>query len=864
MRTIFSKRGALFVSTAVAAALTIPLQAQAQEAGDDEGGLTEIIVTAQKREQSLQDVPIAVTAVTGESLQANRIFSVNDLSGLAPGMTVKPSPGGSSVPVFTIRGQSSYGVVPGSDKQVSIYIDGVYVGSPRGSIFEMPDIQRIEVLRGPQGTLFGRNATAGAISVTTRDPTGEAHVKVEGSLGNRDAYRFRITADTPQIGPFSAYGSFVRNYRRGEVRNLDAGLVWVRPQPFGTQLSAPYLGTVDSESFFGSVKFEPSDRFKMVYKYDRNVDRGTPDVTGVIGIDPNYPGLSPAAFGLVAPLLNAIYADPANNVFAAPDGLRPDVARNGFVTARRQKVYGHNLTATWQATDDISVKNIFAYRRAEVLGPTPIDGYSPLTVPNNFSTALALGAYLGFNSIGPGGFSSALGVLSDLYILDANFNPTGINPNSTLIPLAASLAGQRFLGVAAQSASISRQWSDELQVNYTSEKLNATVGAMWFHSKDTAGGPAGSQNTLANAIVPNSGVIPLGNRGDYANEATSIAAYAQVEFKVTPELEVVAGARITRDSKKSTFTYNSYLPAFGIVTPDAVITPPDFRQTKPSFLIGLNWTPNDDTLVYAKYSNSFVSGGSTGGLPYQAETANSYEIGIKADFFDSRLRTNLALFHVDYNHFQQSQSTSASASAALALPILTQLYGAAVANAILPKLSVFVGDQGKVRAKGFELEVTAAPTRGLTLGGSLSYIDISYPFVEPAVLAANGGVFNVAARPEWTGSLWASYETQPIAGDMTLSLRADSFYQGGMVLASNPAQITQYNRGAEKVDGYFIVNGRVALKRIPIGPISGELAVWGKNLTDRRDITTALFTPYSPSASYVPARTFGVDMSIEF
>lgn len=223
MRKIFSKRGALFVSTAVAAALTVPLQAQAQEA-EDEGGLTEIIVTAQKREQSLQDVPIAVTAVTAESLQANRIFSVNDLSGLAPGMTVKPSPGGSSVPVFTIRGQSSFGVVPGSDKQVSIYVDGVYIGSPRGSIFELPDIQRIEVLRGPQGTLFGRNATAGAISVTTREPTGEAHVKVEGSLGNRDAYRFRITADTPQMGPFSAFGSFVRNYRRGEVRNFDSGL----------------------------------------------------------------------------------------------------------------------------------------------------------------------------------------------------------------------------------------------------------------------------------------------------------------------------------------------------------------------------------------------------------------------------------------------------------------------------------------------------------------------------------------------------------------------------------------------------------------------------------------------------------------
>jgi iron complex outermembrane receptor protein len=855
MRKIFSKRGALFVTTAIGA-LALPMQVQAQEAEQDEGGLTEIIVTAQKREQSLQDVPIAVTAVTGESLQANRIFSVNDLSGLAPGMTVKPSPGGSSVPVFTIRGQSSFGVVPGSDKQVSIYVDGVYIGSPRGSIFELPDIQRIEVLRGPQGTLFGRNATAGAISVTTRDPSGEAHVKVEGSLGNRDAYRFRITADTPQIGPFSAFGSFVRNYRRGEARNVDAGLPWVRPQPFGTQLSADYLGTVDSESFFGAVKFEPSDRFKMVYKYDRNVDRGTPDVTGIVGVDPTYPGLG-AGTALLTPLLDAIYGmqniDPNTRVpttylALAPDGKRPDVARNGFVTARRQKVYGHSLTATWEATDNLTVKNIMAYRRSEVLGPSPIDGVSPLPF-----TPAALGAYatlVAFSSLGTVYPDQAAAVAAIPGLAGALFPLTN---------------GGRFMGVAAQSASIAQQWSDEVQLNYTSEKLHATVGALWFHSKDSAGGPAGTQNTLSATVIPASGVIPIGNKGEYQNSATSLAAYAQIEYKFTPQLEVVAGARITHDRKKGTFTFNSIIPATGAVTPDTVLTPPEFRQTKPSFLIGLNWTPNDDTLVYAKFSNSFVSGGTTGGLPYQAETARSFEIGIKADFLDNRLRTNLAVFHVDYNHFQQAQSTSATASAALALPILTALYGVDVATAALPKLSVFVGDQGKVRAKGFELEVTAAPTHGLTLGGSLSYIKISYPFVEPAVLAANGGRLDVAARPEWTGSLWGSYETQPLFGETTLSLRADAFYQGGMTLAANPLiQINKYNRGAERVDGYFTVNGRIALKRIPIGPVSGELALWGKNLTDRKDITTALFTPFSTSANYVPARTFGVDMSIEF
>jgi iron complex outermembrane receptor protein len=213
MTKIFNARTGLLACTALASTFFIAGTAHAAApapAADNGGGLEEIIVTAQKREQSVQDVPIAVTAVTQETLQANRIVSVNDLSSIAPGVTVRPSPGGVGIPAFTIRGQTSYGVVAGSDKQVSIYLDGVYLANPRGSIFDLPDVARIEVLRGPQGTLFGRNATAGAISVSTRDPSGEAQVKLEGSYGNYDAYRLRASVSTPEFGPFSAYLMFVR------------------------------------------------------------------------------------------------------------------------------------------------------------------------------------------------------------------------------------------------------------------------------------------------------------------------------------------------------------------------------------------------------------------------------------------------------------------------------------------------------------------------------------------------------------------------------------------------------------------------------------------------------------------------------
>lgn len=144
--------------------------AQEAEAGQK---LQDIVVTAQKREKNLQNVPVAITALSTDTLRANRITDVGQLSGLAPNLTARVSAGGSNIASFTMRGVTSYGSVPGSDKEISIYLDGVYISTAWASLFELPDVQRIEVLRGPQGTLFGRNATAGAISIVTRDPTGK-------------------------------------------------------------------------------------------------------------------------------------------------------------------------------------------------------------------------------------------------------------------------------------------------------------------------------------------------------------------------------------------------------------------------------------------------------------------------------------------------------------------------------------------------------------------------------------------------------------------------------------------------------------------------------------------------------------------
>ncbi len=838
----------LFGIGSLAVIWTAPALAQTNNKDSDENvGLEEIIVTAQKREQSVQDVPIAVTALTQETLTANRIFSVNDLNSIAPGVTVRPSAGGTNSPAFTIRGQSSFGGVAGQDKQVSIYLDGVYISSPRGSIFDLPDVERLEVLRGPQGTLFGRNATAGAISVTTRDPTGEAGAKVTGSFGNYDAYRVRVSVDTPQVGPLSAYFSFMRNYKRGDIANAGAGTVWDRSlSPANIKdvaVSPKYLGTADTYSYFAAVKLQASDDFKLVYKFDRSDDHGTSDGTAITGYNPAFPLLGSSA-PLIAPILNALYT--SQNIYLNPSNRRPDTVTNSFVVPREQKVLGHSLTATWNASDSITVKNILAYRESHIFGPTPIDGLGAIT----FTQAAVV----------------PFATLSAVSTLGAGFFAlTPAQQGATIGQFAAGLqsfVGGRFIAVASQADNYAKQWSNELQVNYTSADLNITVGGLWFHSKDESGGPLGMANTLSFTLppLPASGLIPLGNEGHYSNQATSLAAYAQIEYSFTDKLQFVGGARLTHDKKTSQFRWNSLVN--GVIVPRPDIVPPEYTDTRPSFLAGLNYKPNESTLVYGKWSNSYVSGGSVAGIGFVPETVSSWELGLKSDFLDRRLRTNLALFYVNYANSQGPNSITSSPEN---IAFLNAKYGN-LGTLLASSLSTFVQQAYDVRAKGFELEVTALPAKGLTIGGSLSYTDMVLRNFDPAFIAINGPSYLPTFRPKWTGSGYFSYDSQPLFGGSFVNVRMDALYTSKQLFAPNQAARAAqgFPLNSLGTPGYVTLNGRIALKNIEFGTAKGELAVWGRNLTDVDYANSVLHVPFGTAANYLPARTYGVELSVEF
>jgi iron complex outermembrane receptor protein len=777
--------------TALASGWAFATVAHAQEEEGEK--LEEIIVTAQKREESVLDVPIAITAITQEALQANRVTSVADLSGLAPNLAVRPAAGSAGIPAFSMRGITSYGVVPGSDKETSIYLDGVYISSTQGSTFDLPDIQRIEVLRGPQGTLFGRNANAGAISVITRNPTGRFEVHQEVTTGNYNEIRTRSTVDSPTWGPFSAYASFVHDQRRGDIRNLGAGTVWDRTGPdthLGVQTSPQYLGDKDENAWFAALTFEPNDTFHTTYKFDYEVKHFTPEGVAPIALNTLYSpnGIGPALAGILGLQPTPVAFDTS--------GRRPEAVNNSFAVPGVQHNEGHSLTSELLLTDRLTLKNIAAYRESDLNAISQLDGVGGLVIP--------------------------------------------------------PLQNSRIVITVDNAQASNQQWSDELQLNYSSRSLHLTAGALYFRQRDVSGAPPGLTNTFAFTLVPASGRIPLGNEGTSYNRAHSLAGYTQAEVEIAPLLELVGGIRVTRDNKSGTFVSGgTYVPGpGGSFTTGTFINQVnssfDYGKTKTTYSAGVNFKPREYALIYAKYSTGYVSGGAVGGVAFVPETVGSWEVGAKGDFLDHRLRSSLALFYAKYEDLQSAQ---------------------AGANVGHPEFGTVIIDQGNEVAKGVEWEASALPVKGVTLGATLGYTHVAFGAVNPILIASAGGAYVPTLIPEWTTDLSAQYETTPLFRGARLVFRTDANWRDKEVTDANPYRALSVPSFApiQSSPATWIVNARVALRDIKIGPTTGEVAVWARNLTDS-DVTQfpLAFLSYAASSSFQAARTYGADFAVTF
>ena len=214
----------VFHTLALAAAATLAsAAAQAQSAASPT--LQQVEVTAQRRTQKLQDVPLAATAITEADLELRGIANVADLSSIAPNLQIATTPGNSTAAQISIRGSVTTNPALFWEPTVGMYVDGVYVGKMQGSVFDVVDLERVEVLRGPQGTLYGRNTLAGAINLVTRKPSGEFGGTAAVELGNYNAKVGKVSLDLPRLGLLRASVGVRTETRDGWVKTTPGSSV---------------------------------------------------------------------------------------------------------------------------------------------------------------------------------------------------------------------------------------------------------------------------------------------------------------------------------------------------------------------------------------------------------------------------------------------------------------------------------------------------------------------------------------------------------------------------------------------------------------------------------------------------------------
>lgn len=318
--------------------------------------LEEVIVTAQKREQNLQAVPLAITALSADELDMRNITSMADLNSVAPNVMMRENPGARLISTVSIRGSAIGQPAIWLDSPVGLYLNGIYLGKTQGSVFDVVDIERVEILRGPQGTLFGRNTEGGAINFVTRRPSGEFSGSAGVELGNFDRRVGRLQVDLPQMGMMSASIGARKERADGWAKNS----------------TGSDLGSVGNEAFRASIMLEPSDKFTAVYDFDYSSIDQTPTPTSLLAVS-GWNGDFPSIFGalLGGPIESGVKPFVTTN---RPDKVSTNLAPGQKNLLEKSRTRAHSLTLEYDLSPNDQLKYIGSYRTMTFTDSQDIDG----------------------------------------------------------------------------------------------------------------------------------------------------------------------------------------------------------------------------------------------------------------------------------------------------------------------------------------------------------------------------------------------------------------------------------------------------------------------------------------------------------
>ncbi|HEY4545118.1 MAG TPA: TonB-dependent receptor [Pedomonas sp.] len=765
------KHAALCCAAALPATMLPPVisSACAAQGTAATAGLEEIIVTARRTAESLQDTPVAVTALSSAALEQRNVQDVSAIPQLVPNLSLFQQAASPTAASVFIRGVGNSEPSSVTEQGVGIYLDGVFIARSGGAIFDLVDLERIEVLRGPQGTLFGRNTIGGAIQLISKKPADEPGLEAKAGYASFSEWYVRGRIDTGHIADTPIKASLVYQHRQrdGYVDNL------LRP---GSRDPGAINGDAVSFSLRGDF-----DTLTIDYTFDYNDRRNVPPYFQTIAATQDvidYFSKSPLFGG-----------DP----FVVGPNRRGEGRQIGFVDQKgrdrvdsRAKVRGHALAAELAASDSHTLKSISAYRKF------------------NQSTIMNLS-----------GQGNLLGVVLD----PVTFEPAGIAPVNL------------FNGNGEE-----KQWqfSQELQALGQFDEWNYVLGAYYFYEKASEFNP----QPLTVALPGGQVGLNLSPISAFGGTARSIAAFGQASFRpaaLEDRLELTGGLRHTWDRK------TIFLAGDRTGTGEA-----DF--TNLSWLASASYDLAEDAMAYARVSTGYRSGGfsprSETIMPFQPEKVTAYEAGLKAEFWQRRVRANVAVFHTDFRNQQISQFAAGSGGAS-----------SEVVNA------------GKVALRGLEAEIAATPIRGLTFNGSVGVVDPDYKtylYRDPLT----NELINIAdeVRPPSTSKFnahaGAEYSEMTALGH--LSVRIDYAYRSTVYWFAID-RTTPFNRDIRSRPDHNLF-ARIALSEIDLGHGRLEVAAWGDNLTNQKNIDFGIdFGELGfAGASYKKPRSFGLDVKITY
>ncbi|SFS11626.1 TonB-dependent receptor [Sphingomonas jatrophae] len=350
-RTLLTAGAALWTMTAASASLAQEAAVSPPEAAPaNDTGLADIVVTAQKRAENLQDTPLAVSALTAEVLQNRRVADISDISAAAPNLTTTITPSSTTNIAVHIRGIGESDPVLTVDSPVGIYVDGVVIGRTAGAVFDLVDLERVEVLRGPQGTLYGRNTTGGAVNFITAKPASKFKASQILSYGRFDYFQSRTSVDTGELGDsgLAFKLSYLHKQKSGYANDLN--------QP---DKRDPGANNVDA--FRIATQFDNGGPFRVDYAFDFNDSKSYSVPFQLAAARPD----------IIAYLRNS-QALGGNPLVIGRDRIKTLRLNQGQL---HDEVTGHTLTVEYDLTDEITLRSLTGYREWEnSVARTDLDG----------------------------------------------------------------------------------------------------------------------------------------------------------------------------------------------------------------------------------------------------------------------------------------------------------------------------------------------------------------------------------------------------------------------------------------------------------------------------------------------------------